>query len=122
MPLSGLGKQKKNFYDDALKGIFPDEGDEKNKLLAGDVIPTSAPAKRAYFARHFMPFLRQQLVHRFIVNTMSGALNLPFDVTDELLSEVIMVSQEDGLQKTAISVLENIKEQLPPAQMAGKGI
>ena len=38
-----------------------------------------------------MPFLRQRLTHRFVVDTMSGATGLASNVTDVLLSNILVI-------------------------------
>ena len=110
-------KQTLNIFNDVLFGIFPDETAAKAALLAGDVnLPANqqdptqpdtntAPAKRFYFLQYFMPFLRQRLTHRFIVTTMVGAANLANDVTDPLLSDILVVGTPPV---PAITALENI--------------
>lgn len=115
--LDRVGKQALNFFNDVLFGIFPDVTAAKVALLAGDVnLPANqqdptqpgtntAPAKRFYFLQYFMPFLRQRLTHRFIVTTMAGAANLANDVTDALLSDILVVGTPPV---PAITALENI--------------
>ena len=108
-----VGKQPKNIFNDALLGIFPVQVREeaKGKLLAGDVLPTAGDTpldKRFFFLKHFLPFLRQQLAHRFIIDTLAGATSLPTNATDALLSSLLTVGTAN---QPAISVLEGIKTQ-----------
>lgn len=120
-----ISKQPKNIFNDALLGIFskqnaretnsnlpatqcppkPEENEAKIKLLAGDDGNTSLD-KRFYFLHHFLPFLRQRLAHRLIVDTLAGAMSLPIDVTDALLSNLLKVGTSD---RSAIGILEEIK-------------
>src|SRR5262249_3010345 len=64
------GKQPSVFFNDALFGIFASDIAEAQKtLLAGDVTDANdpqytAPGKRFYFVRKFLPFLREQLAQR----------------------------------------------------------
>jgi hypothetical protein len=115
-----VGKQALNFFNDVLFGIFLHNKDDAiNQLLAGDInvlpdpqnppLPDSntAPVKRFYFLKYFLPFLRQMLAHRLIVDTMSGAVSLAVDVTDVLLSDILVVGTTN---QSAISALEEIKE------------
>ena len=114
-----VGKQPLNVFNDMPSGLFPDMTAAKAVLLAGDVnLPANqqdptqpdtntAPTKRFYFLQYFMPFLRQQLTHRFIVSTMSSAASLANDVTDALLSDILVVGTSTTSQ-SAITVLENI--------------
>ncbi len=113
-----VGKHALNFFNDVLFGIFPDVTAAKAILLAGDVnLPANqqdptqpdtntAPAKWFYFLQYFMPFLRQRLTHRFIVTTMASAASLANDVTDALLSDILVVGTPP---ESAITALENIK-------------
>jgi hypothetical protein len=113
-------KQALNIFNDVLFGIFSQNKDDAIKhLLAGDVnIPpdpnnpaatdgNTAPVKRFYFLQYFLPFLRQRLAHRFIVDTLAGMASLANDVTDVLLTDILMVGTP---AQSAISVLEKIHE------------
>lgn len=87
------GKQTKNVFNNVLSGIFPDQGDAIKNLLAPDINlspdpqnpaatdDNTAPAKRFYFLKYLLPFLRRRLAQRLIVDTMSGAAGLANDVT-----------------------------------------
>jgi hypothetical protein len=122
-------KQALNVFTDALFGIFADKDEAIATLLAGDInLPSdpknpnatdgnTAPAKCFYFLRHFLPFLRQRLAHRLIVNTLSGASGLTIEVTDVLLSEVLVGSGRDP----AINILEQIHQQPDPTVKDWKG-
>ena len=122
-----VGKQAHHFFDDFLFGIFLHNKDDAIKnLLAGDVnVPpdpqnpaatdaNTAPAKRYYFLQYFMPFLRERLYQRLIVDTTSGAAGLASDVTRLLLSEVLVVGTPSD---SAMKVLEKIKD-IPPGKSA----
>jgi hypothetical protein len=125
-----VGKQALNFFNDVLFGIFPDVTAAKAVLLAGDAnLPanqqdptqpdtSTAPAKRFYFLQYFMPFLRQRLTHRFIVTTMSSAVSLASDVTDALLSDILVVGTPS---ESAITALENIKAGASGSASSWKG-
>ncbi len=114
-----VAKQAENFFNDVLFGIFPDMELAKSELLAGDVnlpseeqdsstpVLNTAVQKRFFFLQHFILFLRKQLSHRFIVDTLSGVASLPTDVTDLLLTEVLVVGEP---LQSAISALQKIKE------------
>ncbi|MDJ0713811.1 MAG: neuraminidase-like domain-containing protein [Prochloraceae cyanobacterium] len=97
------------FFNNARFGIFPNPTEIKEKLLAGDVLPpdgNTALDKRFYFLKYFLPFLRRHLAHRLIVDTLAGAMSLPTDITDVLLSDLLKVEESN---QSAISILENIK-------------
>jgi hypothetical protein len=116
-----IGKQTLNFFNDVLFGIFPDRVEAVQNLLAGDInLPdvSIAPDKRYYFLKHFMPFLRRQLTHRFIVETLAGAVGLANDVTDVLLSEILKTGTPP---QPAIDALESIKTKPPGSTTEWKG-
>ncbi|WP_375492739.1 neuraminidase-like domain-containing protein [uncultured Nostoc sp.] len=115
-----VGKQALHFFNDVLFGIFSDKKDDAIKnLLAGDInVPANpqnptasdqntALQKRFYFLQSFLPFLRQQLEHRLIIDTLSAVVSLPKDVTDILLSDILVVGTP---AQSALSALEKIKE------------
>jgi hypothetical protein len=95
-----VGKQPLHVvFNDILFGIFASKtAAAQTILLAGDYnnptdpqdIKNTAPGKRYYFLQNFMPFLRERLYQRLIVDTMSGAAGLASDVTKLLLSEVLV--------------------------------
>jgi len=109
-----IAKQAKNVFNDVLFNIFPDTAEAQNKLLAGDFSnpnnvqdsANTAPDKRFYFLQKFLPFLRERLSQRLIVDTCSAAASLPSDVTSELLSDILTVGT---LQQSAMAALEAIK-------------
>ncbi|HEU5407130.1 MAG TPA: neuraminidase-like domain-containing protein, partial [Nitrospira sp.] len=116
--ITRIGKQALNVFNDVLFGIFPDLNAAKTTLLAGDVnVPpdpqnpslpdtNTAPGKRFYFLQAFLPFLRQRLAHRFIIDTMASAAGLTSEVTDPLLSDILLVGSP---LQAAIKSLEQIK-------------
>ena len=82
-------------------------------MLEGDVTDPSdqhytVVCKRLYFIGQFLPFLRRRLAERLIVDTLAGAANLPNDVANLLLSEILVVGTPP---QSAMTVLENIKTQ-----------
>ncbi len=64
--------------------------------------------------QHFILFLRQQLSHRLIVETLSGVASLPTDETNLLLTEVLTIGEP---KQPAISALQKIKE--TPENLSG---
>jgi hypothetical protein len=112
-----VGKQASQFFTDTLAGIFSKVGEARDALLVGDLnVPVdpnnagadaanTAPVKRAYFLQSFLPFLRQRLAHRLIVDHMSTAAGLPNEITDVLLTDVLLVGAS---KQHAIAALEQI--------------
>jgi hypothetical protein len=125
-----VGKQALQFFNDAVFGIFPNKNEAKTKLLTGDVnVPpdpknstatdaNTAPDKRFYFLQYFLPFLRQRLAHRLIVTSLSGTANLANDVTDVLLSDVLLVGAS---KQHAIAALEQIHQKPAASRNDWKG-
>ena len=116
-------KQPLLFFNDVLFGIFSDQAGAKTALLAGDVTDPNdaqytAPGKRFYFLQNFLPFLREQLAQRLIVDTMSTAAGLPSDITNLLLSEILQVGTP---AQSAMKALNNIKNQPPGTPNSWKG-
>lgn len=117
--LNRVEKQAHNFFNDVLFGIFTDQDSAKAVLLAPDInVPfdpenpdgtdnNTAPLKRLYFLEHFLPFLRQRLAHRFIVETLAGTAGLDNEVTDLLLAD-ILVAGSSGT--SALKALEAIQD------------
>jgi hypothetical protein len=116
-----VGKQALQFFNDTMGGLFPTDEQERAKktLLAGDINvqpdpenpaatdANTAPDKRFYFLRFFLPFLRERLAHQLIVSTLSGAAGLSTDITDVLLSEVLLVEPD---KQHALNVLQQIHQ------------
>ena len=125
--LDRVGKQARHFFNDVLFGIFPDAAEAVKNLLAGDVNlspdpanphatdSNTGPAKRFYFLQGFMPFLRERLAHKLVVETLSTVVKLSSEVTDVLLSEVLVAGPS---KDPALTVFEKV-QQRPPA--AGPG-
>jgi receptor-binding and translocation channel-forming TcA subunit of Tc toxin/ABC toxin-like protein/neuraminidase-like protein len=122
-----VGKQALNFFNDVLFGVFQNQTEAKEKLLAGDISlpvdlpdpaipdPNTAPVKRLYFLQQFLPFLRRRLAQRLIVDTMSSASGLSADVTQALLADILVVG---AAKQFAMIALEEIKEK-PAGSGAG---
>lgn len=114
-----VGKKALQFFNDKLLGIFPNTTEAMTALLAGDIKVPADPdkpaatgantglGKRYYFLEFFLPFMRQRLAHRLIVSNLSGAAGLAIDVTDVLLTDVLLV---DPSGKHAIAALEQIHQ------------
>lgn len=129
--LTRIEKQQNKLFKELLSGIFENEktktADEKAQLEAviklGDIsipldsIPegeedtNTAPKKRVAFLEIFLPYLRQQLTHRFVIDTLADFAELEIKVTDALVSEVLKL----GDPATPIySIFEDIKDSSKP--------
>jgi len=120
-----IAKQVTNLFNDVLFGIFPDAIEAKLQLLAGDVTVSdpkdpanTAPQKRLYFLKCFMPFLRTRMSHRLTVDIVSGVSGLTSEITDILLSDILVVGSP---KHSAIDALEQIKNRPAGSATGWKG-
>jgi hypothetical protein len=127
-----VSKQPLYYFNDVLAGIFA-SGLEKAKevLLQGDInlmdseqdpqnpATATAPAKRKYFLEIFLPFLREQLTHRFLVDSLSSASSVDRKVTDVLVTEILEETTADG-KKKIIDIFKAIKN-IPGGTSGWKG-
>src|SRR4030095_13274964 len=84
--------QQKKSVSETFSGIFttaeigflgaPDSNNSINDQ-------NTASAQREKFLQLFLPYLRRELGHRFIVNTLSAQTNLGTQITDLLLTEIL---------------------------------
>lgn len=136
--LTRIQKQQDKLYKELLSGVFENEKTktiiEKAQLEAiiktGDIsipldkIPegepdtNTAPQKRVAFLEIFLPYLRQELTHRFIIDTLANFAELDMKITDVLVSEVLKL----GTPITPIySIFEKIKESSKPDESNWNG-
>jgi len=125
-----VGQQALSFYHDVLYAIFPPPASgpdtAKDTLLQGDVIiagndsdpANTAPLKRLFFIKAFLPFLRDGLTHKFLVDTLSGLAGMDKDVTDVLISDVLL---DPVTTKPVIQTFISIKNQPAPGTIGWKG-
>jgi Tc toxin complex TcA C-terminal TcB-binding domain/Neuraminidase-like domain/Salmonella virulence plasmid 28.1kDa A protein len=113
--------QPQRFFEDALALIFvKDPTAAQEVLLATDIVNTENPEqdsgfqKRVYLIRAFMPYLREMLRQRQVVNMLSGDLGVSLDITQTLVMEVIKTQQGDPLYQEII----RLKEQKDPEEEA----
>ncbi|BBB92591.1 MAG TPA: neuraminidase-like domain-containing protein [Methylomusa anaerophila] len=136
--LTRIQKQQDKLFKELLSGIFENEqtktGVEKTQLeaiiKAGDMIipldqipegeadPNTAPLKRAAFLEIFLPYLRQQLSHRFVIDTLANFTGVEGKITDVLVSEVLKL----GTPATPIySIFAKVKESAKPEETNWSG-
>lgn len=80
--------------------------------------PGTAPAKRNFFMKRLLPFIRNYLYSRFIVTSLSAVASVPADICTWLLSDVLKVGDE-GSKKSAMQVLIELKAHDAPAVWTG---
>ncbi len=84
-----------------------------DEIPEGEEDPNTIPKKIRAFINVFLPYLRDQLTHQFVVETLSDSVGLTEDVTDVLISEILTT----GLPESPIyGVFETIKESAKPAE------
>ncbi|MGZ6540219.1 MAG: hypothetical protein ACXVEB_17720, partial [Bacteroidia bacterium] len=109
--LACIQKQQEKLFKELLSGIFESEHTipvaAKEKIMMGDIMipfdkipngeedPNTAPKKRAVFLEVFLPYLRQQLSHRFVIDTLANFIELGSKVTNVLVSEVLKLDSSD---------------------------
>ncbi|MBS7253967.1 Tc toxin subunit A-related protein [Flavobacterium branchiicola] len=84
-----------------------------DKILEGDPDINTAAQKRIAFLEIFMPYLRQELSHRFIVNTLSGIVGLQPNSTDILITDILKTG---NIPVSLFSIFEKIKESSKPVE------
>jgi hypothetical protein len=84
-----LGQQPIGFFNDVLYGIVTNPLDQQ-AILQGDVATVTVPIKLFTFLKVYIPFLRERLMHNFIVGTLSTQTGLDTDLTDTLISSVLV--------------------------------
>ncbi|MGH1552099.1 hypothetical protein ACRAWF_07855 [Streptomyces sp. L7] len=104
--------QPRRFFTESLRALFDDPEDAAQKLLAGDSNPPldpntptpatgapptgTAPRKRLYFLRAFLPQLRPGWRTRSLLKPFVGRAGLAADVADALLSEILPGRREQA--------------------------
>ncbi|MDN5940454.1 MAG: hypothetical protein L0H94_01110 [Nitrospira sp.] len=102
------------FFDDVLAPMFPEAEDNVNAktlLLAPDSHPEngsddSASTKRVFLAQTFLPYLREQLRLRQVVQLLASDVGLDEDLTSKLVLDVIKTDSNDSLYQEIIRLRE----------------
>ncbi|MGK9486328.1 neuraminidase-like domain-containing protein [Bacillus tropicus] len=136
--LKCIQKQQDKLFKELLSGIFENEKSkteaEKEKLkviiksedimIPLDKIPpggtdtNTAPKKRYAFLKIFIPYLRQQLSRRFIIDTLANFTELDSKNTEVLVTDILKL----GSPATPIyNVFEKIKESAKPEEINWSG-
>ncbi|PGT56989.1 neuraminidase-like domain-containing protein [Bacillus thuringiensis] len=137
--LTCIQKQQDKLFKEFLSGIFENvqaktkvEKEEVEKIIKlGDIIipldkitegqedSNTAPQKRVAFLEIFLPYLRQQLTHRFVIDTLANLTGLDAKTTDLLVSDVL---KKVGSTDTPIyGNFEKIKESSKPDEANWSG-
>ncbi|MER2511874.1 MAG: neuraminidase-like domain-containing protein [Nitrosomonas ureae] len=136
--LERIQKQQDKLFKELLIGVFKDEktkttaekaplitiiksGDiavALDKIPAGETDPNTAPQKRVAFLEIFLPYLRQQLTHRFVIDTLANFAGVESKITDVLVSEIL----KQGTPAAPIyGIFERIKDSSKPVETNWSG-
>ncbi|MFN6590493.1 neuraminidase-like domain-containing protein [Bacillus sp. TD10] len=136
--LTCIQKQQDKLFKELLSGLFENEKSkteaEKEKLkviiksedimIPLDKIPTggtdtnTAPKKRSAFLKIFLPYLRQQLSRRFIIDTLANFNELDAKITEVLVTDILKLG---SLATPIYNIFEKIKESAKPEEMNWSG-
>ena len=136
--LTRIEKQQAKLFKVVFSGLFADEktktpeekdaietiiksGDISTPLAnipEGDPDPNTAPKKRVAFLEIFLPYLRQQLTHRFVIDTLAGFAELESKVTDELVSKTLKLGNPAA---PIYDIFEKIKDTAKPIETNWSG-
>jgi hypothetical protein len=126
-----IQKQQDKLFKELLSGVFENEqtktfavktqleaiiklGDisiSLDQIPEGEADPNTAPQKRVAFLDLFLPYLRQQLTHRLVVDTLSNLTGLSAKITDVLISQVL---KQGDPAVPIYRIFEKIKESAKP--------
>lgn len=133
-----IQKQQTKLFKEVLSGIFDEEqtktpaekaalqvtlklGDVNlplDKIPAGEADPNTAPKKRVAFLEIFLPYVRQQLTHRFVIETLAAYAELESTVTDELVSRILKLGTPSA---PIYHIFEKLKESSKPTETNWSG-
>lgn len=129
--LKRIQKQQTKAFKELFSGVFDEEktltpaiksgladilkkGDVTvavDQIPDGDLDPNTAPQKRVAFLTTFLPYLRQQLTHRFVIDSLAAFVSLESKVTDELVTHILKI----GMPAIPVyDVFEKIKDSAQP--------
>ena len=133
--LERAAKRALTFYTNYLSSIFPNQNEAQGVLLAGDVIvaldkvdptkpdPNTALVKRAYFMKHYLPFLRDQLANQLVISTMAGEAGISSnDITSALLTGILTFPNSDPTNSTTLTGLNILRGLKTPPASAASGV
>jgi len=136
--LERIQKQQDKLFKELLIGIFKDEKTKTNaekapliaiiksgdiavaldKIPTGETDPNTAPQKRVAFLEIFLPYLRQQLTRRFVIDTLANFAGVESKITDVLVSEIL----KQGAPAAPIyGIFEKIKDSSKPIETNWSG-
>jgi len=121
-----INAQPEGFFEDVLSVIFTEDlTGARDMLLAEDhidpedVSQDSAFLKRTLFTEHFMPYLREELRKRLVLQTMAGEMGLEMDSTRVLVMEIIQTDEGHSLYTEIIRLKEQQDTEAEEQQWEG---
>jgi hypothetical protein len=109
-----MRKQPAVFFEKELADVFADDlSAAKTELLKPDMVDeedpakNTAPGKRLYFLKLFLPFLRSKLQEQAIVQQVAGALSVDEAVARLLLKTVIQGENSPAAYDEFLKLKEN---------------
>ncbi|NOU20142.1 MAG: hypothetical protein HOO91_21510 [Bacteroidales bacterium] len=119
--LSGVFDSNTTLADDVKANLKKDikEGDVSvslDKLAENENDPNTAPRKRVAFLTIFLPYLRQQLSHRFVSETLTNFTGLEAKITDILVSQILCLND-----KPIYDLFEKIKQSAKQGETSWNG-
>lgn len=100
------------FFDDVLASMFSgDDAEARTILLAPDSqaengSDDSASTKRVFLTQAFLPYLREQLRQRQVVQLLASDLGLDQDLASKLVLDVIQTDKNDSLYQEIVRLRE----------------
>ncbi len=88
------------------------------EINEGEEDPNTAPKKSRAFMNVFLPYLRDQLTHRFVVETLSQSIELEEEETDILISDILTAGNP---KEPIYTIFKAIKESAKPVQTDWNG-
>lgn len=118
--------QPGNFFDDVLLPIFLNDPDAaREALLAEDRINTENQAessdyqKRVFFAKAFVPYLREELRRRQVVQMLAAALGLDQVLAEALVMDVVKTQNGGSIYEEIIRLKEQKDPEASPQRWQG---
>lgn len=115
-----IRKQKEKLFKELFidNSIIDDTKDytTKQMILSGDISSgkpeeLTAPKKRLAFLAVFLPYLRKELSHRFIIDALAGKIGLEDKLINVLVTQILKHPSSDPAAEPIYTVFAKIKEQ-----------
>ncbi len=116
-----IQKQQNKGYKEIFEDNFSIDPAIEKVIKAGDISfpldASTAPKKRVAFLSIFLPYLRKELSHRFIIEALAEQTGLEATLVDVLVTKILKQPSQEPIYK----VLAKIKEQSNTQENIWKG-